>query len=79
MSKNVRIALIDELLTRNDIHVKILRTKASKSRQPMPKEDRKACVELGKANVWLRKAKESIMLACEGHEDIDTTPPEKKK
>ena len=56
MSKNVRIALIDELLTRNDIHVKILRTKASKSRQPMPKEDRKACVELGKANVWLRKA-----------------------
>ena len=78
MSENVRLALIDELLTRNDCHVKILRTRASKSRQPMPKEDRQASVELGKANVWLKKARESIALATEGREDVVVTRPIKK-
>lgn len=62
---NVRQAKIDELIARNDAEIKILRTKASKKREPMPREHRSCCVELRKANVWLAKAKDCIIRAEE--------------
>lgn len=65
-TKNVRLALIDELMTRNDCHVRMINARASKSRQPMPEDDRRRCQELRKANAWLGKAKFCIVQTLAG-------------
>lgn len=68
-TKNVRLAMIEELVTRNESHIKILNARASQSRKPMPKDDRNRCLELRKANAWLGKAKFCIIQALAGAED----------
>lgn len=78
MSNNVRLDLIEQLIARNNIHVKILRTRASKSRKPMPNDDRKRCNELNKANFWLEKAKASMVQAMDGQDDVVVVNPIKK-
>lgn len=78
MNKCIRIALIDETITRNENFIRVLNKRASVSRKPMSKEDRNRCLELRKANVWLGKAKFCIVQSLAGLEEyIDTNPNEK--
>lgn len=73
-TKNVRLAMIDELVTRNDAHVRMINTRASQSRKPMPDDDRKRCQELRKANTWLGKARYSIVQAIAGADTVEPNP-----
>jgi len=66
MANDVRMAMIEELRTRNDCQVRMLNKRASMSRQPMSKEDRNRCMELRKANIWLGKAQACIIQAMAG-------------
>ncbi len=63
---DVRLAMIEELVTRNEGQIRMMNMRASKSRQPMSDEDRRRCTELRKANDWLGKAKFCIIQAMAG-------------
>ena len=63
---DIRNALIDDLISRNDNQIKAIMTRASRSGRAMPDRDRGTCIELRKANVWLNKAKGCIRKATEG-------------
>lgn len=70
-----RLEIIKEIVARNENQIRHYNKLASQSRQPMPKEDRDRCLELRKANVWLRKAEFCIVQALAGQKEyIDTNP-----
>lgn len=73
-----RIELINEIVARNECHIRVKNKIASVSRNPMPEEERKQCYELRKANIWLRKAEFCISQALSGDKGFIDTNPSKK-